>query len=61
MNGAVPAVLLYTFTVCTGMTLRSVRMDVLFSGFTKLFNVYITCNIFCLYTTIYQHSDIVYT
>jgi len=46
---------------CTGMTLPSVRMDVLFSGCTKLFNVCITCNIFCLHTTMYQHSDIIYT
>ena len=41
MNGAVPPVLLYTFMVCTGVTLPSVRMDVLLSGCTKLFNVYL--------------------
>jgi hypothetical protein len=28
--------------VCTGMTLPCVRLDVLFSGCTKLFNVYLT-------------------
>ena len=42
MNGAVPPILLYTFMVCTGMTLPSVRMDVLCSGCTKLFNVCLT-------------------
>jgi len=51
MNGAVRPIL-YTFMVCTGMTLPSVRMDVLFSGCTKLSNVYLTEYDLCVFLCI---------